>query len=120
MINSAAAATTHDLRVSTVENVDCSMNFASRAACISSPARTYRKAPFAATRNEKTFRLAGSRLSIAHSRRAAKFNASAANSKFAQAFGASNANFGFKGGTRKEAIASVLIDSEVRTSVPQC
>jgi hypothetical protein len=44
---------------------------------------------------------------------------SAANPKFAQGFGASNANFGFKGGTRKEAIASVLIDSEVRTSVPQ-
>jgi hypothetical protein len=31
-----------------------------------------------------------------------------------------NANFGFKGGTRKEIIASVLIDSEVRTSLPQC
>jgi hypothetical protein len=31
MINKAAAATTHDLRVSTDENVDCSMNFASRA-----------------------------------------------------------------------------------------
>src|SRR6516165_738232 len=29
-------------------------------------------------------------------------------------------NFGFKGGNSKEAIASVLIDSEVRTSVPQC
>jgi hypothetical protein len=47
-------------------------------------------------------------------------NPSAADPKFAQAFGASNANFGFKGGTRKEIIASVLIDSEVRTSVPQC
>jgi len=32
MINSAAAATTHDLRVSTDENVDCSINFASRTA----------------------------------------------------------------------------------------
>ena len=32
MINSATDATTHDLRVSTDENVDCSMNFASRAA----------------------------------------------------------------------------------------
>jgi hypothetical protein len=30
MINSAAAATTHDLRVSTDENVGCSINFASR------------------------------------------------------------------------------------------
>jgi hypothetical protein len=75
MINSAAAATTHDLRVSTDENVDCSMNFASGAAWHFFPARTYRRAPFAATRNEKTFRLAGSRLSIAHSRRVAKFNA---------------------------------------------
>jgi hypothetical protein len=32
MINSATAATTHDLRVSTDENVDCSMNFESRTA----------------------------------------------------------------------------------------
>jgi hypothetical protein len=32
MINSATDATTHDRRVSTDENVDCSMNFASRAA----------------------------------------------------------------------------------------
>src|SRR5215471_9403915 len=45
---------------------------------------------------------------------------SAANPKFAQVFGASNANFGFKNGTSKRAFASVLIDSEVRTSVPQC
>jgi hypothetical protein len=29
MINNAAAATTHDLRVSTDENVGCSINFAS-------------------------------------------------------------------------------------------
>ena len=32
MIISATAATTHDRRVSTDENVDCSMNFASRSA----------------------------------------------------------------------------------------
>jgi len=32
MINSAAAATIHDLRVSTDENVDCSMNLASPTA----------------------------------------------------------------------------------------
>src|SRR5579872_4475811 len=45
---------------------------------------------------------------------------SAANPKFGRGFGASHANFGFKGGTRKEAIASVPIDSEVRTNVPEC
>jgi hypothetical protein len=33
---------------------------------------------------------------------------SAANPKFAQGFGASHANFGFKSGTGREAIASVL------------
>ncbi|HEV3161074.1 MAG: hypothetical protein WBG18_28345 [Xanthobacteraceae bacterium] len=32
MINSATAATTHDLRVSTDENVGCNMNLASRTA----------------------------------------------------------------------------------------
>jgi hypothetical protein len=69
MINKATAATTHDLRVSTDENVDCSMNRASRAVWRSSPTRTYRRARFAATRNEEGFRLAGSRLGIAHSRR---------------------------------------------------
>jgi hypothetical protein len=68
MINKATAATTHDLRVSTDENVDCSMNCALRAVWRSSPTRTYRRARFAATRNEESFRLAGSRLSMAHSR----------------------------------------------------
>jgi hypothetical protein len=37
MINKATAATTHDLRVSTDEKVDCSMNFALRAVWRFSP-----------------------------------------------------------------------------------
>jgi hypothetical protein len=37
MINNAAAATTHDLRVSTDENVDCSINVASRPLSVSPP-----------------------------------------------------------------------------------
>jgi len=40
MITSAATATIHDLRVSTDENVGCSINFASRTAWRFSPGQT--------------------------------------------------------------------------------
>jgi len=69
MINKTTPATTHDLRVSTDEKVDCSMNFALRAVWRFSPDENLSQGALGATSNEKSFGLAGSRLSIARLRR---------------------------------------------------